>query len=239
MQRKESILQYNTLQMEDADGILVTKICVVFLVDNRWGNKQMKCSNCGTEFTKGVFCPNCGTKFDEEAVKREEKEKRELELAKAKENQERLAKEKAEQEVELARLRNEQLRMEQEMEAKKQAEEEKKKEELTRTFNGILYATVDEMLAAKEKYEADEAEEKKVKTVNRWALICMVAGILSWPLLFTIILWIPAVIVSIVFGIKAIKAGTTKKGFVITGFIFAGVLIAIYIVGIVIGVIAS
>lgn len=191
----------------------------------------MKCVNCGHEFYKGIFCPECGTKVDEEAVKRDEKEKRELELAKAKE--------KAEQEVELVRLRNEQLRMEQEMEAKKQAEEEKKKEELTRTYNGILYATVDEMLAAKEKYEADEAEAKRIKAINKWALICMVAGILSWPLLFTIVLWIPTLIVSIVFGIKALKAGTTKKGFVITGFIFAGTLIAIYILGIVIGVIAS
>lgn len=24
----------------------------------------MKCKNCGTEFSDGVFCPSCGTKFD-------------------------------------------------------------------------------------------------------------------------------------------------------------------------------
>lgn len=96
----------------------------------------MKCENCGTEFSEGVFCPECGTRIkpelssEEHAKKQEaeqiakekaeeEKNNRELELAKQKTEQERIAKERAEKEAEAEKARLELAQIEKEKREKK------------------------------------------------------------------------------------------------------------------------
>jgi len=160
-----------------------------------------------------------------------EKAEHEAEIARQKTEQERLAVERAAHEVELARQQNEMARIEQENKAKAEELEKKKQEELTRTFNGVLYDSVEEMNLAKEKYDVEKAEEDRLKSVNRKALISMILGIASWPLAITVILWFPAAIISMIFGIKALKEGTTKRGFAITGIVTVGIYVGLMLIG--------
>lgn len=184
----------------------------------------MKCQKCGTEFDEGIFCPECGAKYDEREAERaesEEKERLRLEFEKTKLEQERLAVEKAAHEAELARQENMRLEM-----------EKKEKEELARTFNGVVYASIEEMKAAREKYEEQQTIEKNLKKVDRRAIWCFALSIATWPLVMTVILWMPSLIVSIVMGIKAIKQNTKKKKLTIAGLAidFAFVLMLVLII---------
>ena len=233
----------------------------------------MKCVKCGCEFEEGLFCPECGAKYDEKEAEekriqdeirmKEEKEKRKLELEKAKVEQEKLAVEKAAYEAELARQKNEKARIEQENRAKMEEQERKRQEELTRTFNGVLYNTIDEMNAAKEVYEEQErkrqeeltrtfngvlyntieemnvakdayekqvAIEKQTKRTNLLAISSFVLALATLPLFATAVLWLPSIVLSIVFGVKAVKRKTNKKGLVIAGFLVDAFYILLFIV---------
>ena len=208
----------------------------------------MKCKRCGAEFDEGIFCPECGTKYDEEEAKhieaeqleseerkqeeklckeileKEAEEERKLELEKAKVEQERLAVEKAAHEVELVRQQNEKARIEQ---------ERRYQEELKRTFNGVLYNTIDEMNVAKAAYDEQVALAKKTKSVNVMAILSFVLALATYPLVMTIVLWILSFVLSIIFGVKAIIEKTNKKGFVIAGFIIDGLFVLIIILSII------
>lgn len=215
----------------------------------------MKCKNCGYEFDEGIFCPECGTKYDEESEKevkenielveqiekdkQEEKEVRELELEKTKLELERLAVEKAAHEAELARQENEKERIKQEKALKAEEREKKKQEELTRTFNGVVYNTVEEMNQAKQVYESKLEEEKKLKLADKSAIWCLVWSILTWPLTLTGVLSLPSLVASIVMGRKALKGQTTKRFQVITGFCMDGLYVLILCVSIVIVILES
>lgn len=189
----------------------------------------MKCTKCGCEFSEGLFCPECGTKYNEEEAKIQQErltKEREVELAQAKVEQERLAKERVEQEAELLRQKNESIRIEQEIAAKKA-------EELSRTFNGQIFASIEEMQIAKSSFEKAEREKKQIKKANNMALWCMILGIATLPLTMTIVLWFPSIILSVVFGVSALKGKTEKKGFAITGFILDALFVLIIIIGVV------
>ncbi len=199
----------------------------------------MKCIKCGFEFDEGIFCPECGTKCAEEPelteeekqrMADEEKAKMELELAKAKADQDRLVKEKAEKEAELLKQKNENLRIEQEMEARKAEAERQKQEELTRTFNGTVYNSVEEMNTAKMSYEQDLANKTALNKANKKALWSLILGIAAWPLLMTFIGWFPAMIASIVLGVIALKEKTEKRGLAIAGIIISLAFVVLIVV---------
>lgn len=166
-------------------------------------------------------------RIQEELRRKEEQEKRELELEKAKVEQERLATERAAHEAELVRQQNDRARIEQENKLRKEEQEKKRQEELTRTFNGVLYNSIDEMNLARIKYGEQVEIEKKEKKANTIAVWSFVLSILTYPLLMTFVLWLPALVVSIIFGVMALKAKTTKVGLTIAGFIINGVFILI------------
>lgn len=207
----------------------------------------MKCLKCGYEFREGLFCPECGTKYDEEEAKRieaeqfeaeekkrgEEREKRELELARAKVEQEKLAVEKAAHEAELARQLNEKVRIEQEAQARMEEQKRKHQEEATRTFNGVIYNTIDEMNIAKAAFDEQTAITKATKKANTLAIWSFVLSLATYPLVMTIFLWFPSLILSIVFGVKALKGKTDKKGLTIAGLIVDGLFILIIIISII------
>ena len=176
----------------------------------------MKCAKCGTEFHEGIFCPECGTKYDEEEAKKaealraeEENKQRELELEKAKAEAERLAKEQAEQEA-------------------------KKAEEESRTFNGVLYSTVEEKENERQKYETEQREIVEKKKLDNKALWSFILGIAVIPLTFTCVLWLPAFVISIIFGYEAIKKNSEKKTWAIAGLVFDGLFVALMLLGLVV-----
>lgn len=175
----------------------------------------------------------------QEIKRKEEKEKREVELAKAKAEQERLAKERVEKEVELLREKNEAIKIEQELAAKKELSEKQKVEELSRTFNGQVYNTVEEMKLAKDIFDKEELNKKQVKKADFASILSFILGIATYPLILTYVLWFPAMIISIIFGIIALKEKTEKKGLAITGLVLNIPLIVIIIAGIVIGIVTS
>lgn len=72
------------------------------------------------------------------------------------------------------------------------------------------------------------SEEVSGKKADKRALISLITGIATFPLVFTVVLWIPSIIVSLVFGIYALKHNTNKKGIAITGIVFSGVFIALF-----------
>ena len=156
----------------------------------------------------------------------------EVELARAKAEQERLAKERAEQEAEVLRLKKEEAERKAIEEEKAKAELLAKEERLSRTFNNVEYQTKEEAVAASVAYEREQERIKQQKKVDGYAVWSLVLGIASWPLTMLIVgefLTIPAVI----FGVKALKNKTTKKGCAIGGI----VSVVIYILVIVIGLI--
>lgn len=182
----------------------------------------MKCNNCGFEFDEGIFCPECGTKYDEEEAKRIEAEKAEIE-----------------------KKRIEELKVQEELQKKQEAEqrekdlaeakeiERTKQEELSRTFNGVLYASVDEMNAAKEAYESElKVKEQLTKSANTKALISMIIGLIALLFVSGYVGMITAVI-SLVLGILALKANTTKRGFAITGIVTSILCIGIAVMDVV------
>lgn len=184
--------------------------------------EYMKCNNCGFEFDEGIFCPECGTKYDEEEAKRIEAEKAEIE-----------------------KKRIEELKVQEELQKKQEAEqrekdlaeakeiERTKQEELSRTFNGVLYASVDEMNAAKEAYESElKVKEQLTKSANTKALISMIIGLIALLFVSGYVGMITAVI-SLVLGILALKANTTKRGFAITGIVTSILCIGIAVMDVV------
>ena len=138
-------------------------------------------------------------------------------------------------EGEALRIEEEKKKREQEINEKKAEEEKKHQEQLTRTFNGVVYSSVDERNAAEAAYYNEVANAKAQKKANTLSIWSMILGIATFPLTFTLIFWFPALIISIVFGVVALKSNTTKRGFAITGFIFSGLYIAIIILGFVLG----
>ncbi len=150
----------------------------------------MKCTKCGFEFSEGIFCPECGTKYDEEEAEK-------IEMAKERAEKERHEKEKAELEAETLRLKNENLRIEQEMVEKK-----------SRTYKGVVYDTIEDMLDA-----------MKLSRANSAALTCMVLSFVTIPLVITVIGSIITLISSVTFGITALKDKTEKRIYCIIGFI--------------------
>jgi len=202
----------------------------------------MICKNCGLEFDEGIFCPECGTRIDnhgENDQLKDQKEKNELEIEKAKAEQERYAKEKAEHEAELLRQRNENIRLEQEIAEKKKEEEKKREEEEARTFNGVLYNSVEEMVKAKEDYSIEESKKKEKKRTDFYALMCLIFGIAAFPLIITLFGWFPAVIASTVFGVLALKRKTEKRVMVIIGLICDAVFYLMMIAGMVIPIVIN
>lgn len=108
-------------------------------------------------------------------------------------------------------------------------EAERKVEEFSRTFQGVTYASVEAMNAAKKEFEEREILRKKY---DRLALISMILGIVGIPLLFTGIFWIPVFICGVVFGMRALIKKTQKKGFAITGLVLAGIALSFLIMAI-------
>lgn len=186
------------------------------------GGIVMKCLKCGYEFSEGLFCPECGTKYDEEEAKKieekrikEEQEEKEREEEKNRAYQAKIEKEKIEQEVELVKQKNENMRL--------QHEEEDRK---SRTVNGIVYNTLEEAETARKTFEEKEKEkDDKKKRYTNLSVWSLVLSILSLPLICTVVLWIPASIVSIILGIKALKEHTQYKARIIVSFILNGIAI--------------
>jgi thiol:disulfide interchange protein len=175
-------------------------------------------------------------RIEQEAEKKrkvEEKEKRDLEIEKTKVEQERLAVEKATREAELLRQQNEKARIEQENKAKMEEQEKKHQEELTRTFNGVLYNSIDEMNLAKAKYGEQVELAKKEKKTNAKVVCSLILSIATYPLVMTGLLWFPSLIVSIVLGVKALKDTPSKKRLLIASFVINGIFILICVLAIV------
>ena len=139
----------------------------------------MKCKNCGFEFDEGIFCPECGTKYDVEEARRqadelkaqeelhrqEEIKERELEVEKAKAEQERLANERIQYELELEKQKAEIRNLELDAKEREASAENKKNEEQERTYKGVVYSTVDDKNLAQQK-----DEEQKLKDKIPWYL---------------------------------------------------------------------
>ena len=200
----------------------------------------MKCLKCGYEFSEGLFCPECGTKYDEEEAKRieaqrikEEQEEREREKEKEKAYQAQIEKEKIEQELELVKQKNENIRLQREEEERNRLLEEKRREE---------YNTIEEADTARKEFEESEKEkEEKNKKYTDLSTGSLVLSILSLPLVCTVILWIPASIISIVMGIKALKVHTQYKVRVLIAFILdsiALILGLICVLSVLVGIIS-
>ena len=152
----------------------------------------------------------------------------EIELARAKIEQERLAKERAEQEAEVLRLKKEEAERKAIEKEKAKAEQLSKEERLSRTFNNVEYQTKEEAEAASIAYEREQERIKQQKKVDGYAIWSLVLGIASWPLsmlMVGVFLAIPAVI----FGVKALKNKTTKKGCAIGGIVSAGIHILVIV----------
>lgn len=170
------------------------------------------------------------TRLEQEKLAKEQ----EVEVAKAKVEQERLAKERVEREAEVLRLKKEEAERKAVEEENAKTEQLVKEERLSRTFNNVEYQTVEEAKAASIVYEQEQERRKQQKEVDSYAVLSLVFGIASWPLTVLIIgefLTIPAVI----FGVKALKNKTTKKGYAIGGIIS----VVIYVVFIILGMIFS
>ena len=139
----------------------------------------MKCKNCGFEFDGGIFCPECGTKYDVEEARRQADElkaqeelhrqekikERELEVEKAKAEQERLANERIQYELELEKQKAEIRNLELDAKERETSAENKKNEEQERTYKGVVYSTVDDKNLAQQK-----DEEQKLKDKIPWYL---------------------------------------------------------------------
>lgn len=109
---------------------------------------------------------------------------------------------------------------------KARIEAECRAEEMTRTFNGVLYSSIEEMNVAKKQFEEQEEIKKKQRTTDIFAIVSIICSIATFPLVFTLFLWLPAWVCAIVFGIVALVKKTRKKGLAITGLIFAGIFLA-------------
>lgn len=181
---------------------------VIFVVKEQRRNEDMKCLKCGYEFKEGLFCPECGTKYNEEETKHMENE--------------------------TAQQQSEKVLIEQENRAGIEEQERRHQEELMRTFNGVLYNTIDEMNAARIAYDRQVAGEKATKRANSMAIWSFILALATYPLVMTIFLWFPSLILSIVFGVKAFTGNTDKKGFAIAGLIVDILYVLIVIIGLMI-----
>ncbi len=91
----------------------------------------------------------------------------------------------------------------------------------------------EEMNVAKQQLEEQEKIKKKQKTADKFAIVSLICGIATYPLLFTLIFWLPVWICSIVFGIIALAKKTHRKGFAITGLVFSGIFFVLMILAII------
>lgn len=163
------------------------------------GGRQMRCFKCGTEFEEGFYCPECGTKYDEEKAIK-------AEAIRAEE-------EKKQREIELEKAKAEQERL-----AKERAEQEA---ELLRQKN--------ESVRIQRKCEAEQREISEKKKLHNKALWCLILGLAVFPLIFTCILWLPALVFSIIFGCEAIKKNSSNKSCAIVGLVFDGIFVVFMI----------
>lgn len=69
------------------------------------------------------------------------------------------------------------------------------------------------------------------KNANDFAIVSLISGIAMYPLVLTEVLWLPACIIAIVFGILALKNKTERKGLAVAGLICPGVFVALIIIG--------
>lgn len=94
-----------------------------------------------------------------------------------------------------------------------------------------------EIISVKESLENEvktgsEKEQncvEETKAADIMALLCMVFGVAIYPLLITTVFWFFSLIVSIIFGVRAIKRKAKKRGFLITGFICDAIMILIMV----------
>ncbi|WP_455190866.1 hypothetical protein [Eubacterium ramulus] len=163
----------------------------------------MKCKNCGTEFTEGIFCPECGTKVDvpEDSNSDEVKEKvgeNNLEAAAA--ERKKAAELETQKRKQQAAIEEEQRKREQEEALRKKRiedEEKQKQEEQLR---------IEKEKKEKEKEEKrKEKEEKRIKNEgNAMAIASLVLGIVS---LCSMGMFVVPEILGIVFAFSSKKQG--------------------------------
>ena len=79
------------------------------------------------------------------------------------------------------------------------------------TQNALEGIANSEVNDAKRLCEEQELVKKKQKTSDIYALVSMICGIAAFPLIFTLVLWFPAWVCAIVFGIIALAKKTCKK----------------------------
>lgn len=78
-------------------------------------------------------------------------------------------------------------------------------------------------------FEKEQNCVEETKAADIMALLCMVFGVAIYPLLITTVFWFFSMIVSIIFGVRAIKRKSKKRGFLITGFICDAIMILIMV----------
>ena len=74
--------------------------------------------------------------------------------------------------------------------------------------------------------------------VDKKAIWSFVLALAMWPLTITGVFWLPAMIVSIVFGADVLKQGTSKRKLVIAGLIVDGTMVLFWIIMILVFIVA-
>lgn len=101
-----------------------------------------------------------------------------------------------------------------------------------RTFNGVLYSSIEEMNEAKRLFKEQKSLKRKQKIRDSFAVASMICGIVAFPLMiisyFGILVWF----FSIFLGIFSIIKKSEKKGFAISGLVFSCILLVFVIWGI-------
>lgn len=100
----------------------------------------------------------------------------------------------------------------------------------TRTFNGVVYPSISEMLIARGTF--DTLETERIKSGER-AIKCLLYSIIMYPLFLTIIGGIAAWIASIYNGCLALEMHTGRKVPVIIGFILDALPVIFLLIGII------
>ncbi len=100
----------------------------------------------------------------------------------------------------------------------------------TRTFNGVVYPSISEMLIARGTF--DTLETERIRSDER-AIKCLLYSIIMYPLFLTIIGGIAAWIASIYNGCLALEKHTRKKLPLIIGFILDALPVIFLLIGII------